>query len=196
MRLPLRFHLVWEDERAVVTEDFLQERLRRANEIFAPYAIAFEETSERPRIDARHASIERRADRDALAAYAIGQVIHCFVVRGLVDVDEPPMVRRGVHWHAPGGRHYVILSSIGGPDVLAHELGHFLGNPSHSQVAGNLMSYQHTDVLPFLDSAQVARMRSALRRLLAAGELRALATAASRRGLPAAGRGGGDRARP
>ena len=65
----------------------------------------------------------------------------------------------------------MILSAIAGPDVLAHELGHFLGNPAHSDVPGNLMSYQHTEALPFLDALQSSRLRRTLRRYLRTREL-------------------------
>jgi hypothetical protein len=65
----------------------------------------------------------------------------------------------------------VILSSIAGPDVLAHELGHFLGNREHSDVPGNLMSYEHTDVLPFLDAVQREKLRRTLAGYLRRREL-------------------------
>ena len=58
--------------------------------------------------------------------------------------------------------------------VLAHELGHFLGNRRHSDTPGNLMSYQHTEVLPFLDEPQQRRLRERLAKYLRTGELRAL----------------------
>jgi len=83
-------------------------------------------------------------------------------------------MRRGVHWHSRShpGAHFVILSSIAGTDVLAHELGHFLGNPKHSDTPGNLMSYERGDAPPFLDPEQVARMQRALQGYLRRGELR------------------------
>jgi hypothetical protein len=83
-------------------------------------------------------------------------------------------MRRGVHWHSQShpGKHYVILSSIAGPNVLAHELGHYLGNPKHSEVPGNLMSYQRAEGPPFLDAIQVRRIQRTLRGYLKSGELR------------------------
>jgi hypothetical protein len=83
-------------------------------------------------------------------------------------------MRRGVHWHSRthAGAHFVILSVLGGVDVMAHELGHFLGNPEHSETPGNLMSYEHTDVLPFLDAAQLANVRRALAGYLRRAELK------------------------
>jgi hypothetical protein len=94
-------------------------------------------------------------------------------------VDEPDRMRRGVHWHAAlsgghrtlSGAHYVIISTLGDRDVFSHELGHYLGNPEHSQSVGNLMSYERGSMLPFLDAAQVARLERALRGYLKRGEL-------------------------
>jgi hypothetical protein len=165
----------------VVDAAFIAERVARANEIFAPYAVRFVQGATLP-LDASRAALETAADRDALGASVRASVINCFVVRSLRDVDDPAQMRRGVHWHSRAypGAHYVILSAIGGPAVLAHELGHFLGNPKHSEVAGNLMSYQHTDALPFLDALQQRRMARTLRGYLRSGELKA------RRSSPAA----------
>ena len=66
----------------------------------------------------------------------------------------------------------MIVSAISGPYVLAHELGHFLGNPEHSEVAGNLMSYQLTDEVPVLDHAQIGRVRDTVEALFRSSELR------------------------
>ncbi|MET0384817.1 MAG: hypothetical protein ABW321_02605 [Polyangiales bacterium] len=183
VHLGLRLHVAEQSDSPVVDEAFISSRVTRANEIFAPYGVSFEVSSRAP-LAARHALQVSREDRDALAEYGAPGAIDVFIVAALRDVDEPgpddqPHWRRGVHWHAGPrsrfvGRHYVILSSIAGLSVLAHELGHFLGNPEHSHVPGNLMSYEHTDVLPFLDRSQVARLRRALTRYLRSGELRAL----------------------
>jgi len=156
----------------VVDEAFIAERVARANEIFAGYGVQFAVVA-RLRLPEEHAALETRADRDALATYFARGTIHVFCVASLLDVDEQGRVRRGVHWHAGTrpGAHFVIVSAISGPDVLAHELGHYLGNPEHSQVAGNLMSYERTEVLPFLDAAQVRRMRRRLRSYLGSREL-------------------------
>ncbi len=101
-------------------------------------------------------------------------MIDCFVVRSLRDVDDPSAMRRGVHWRSQthAGAHYVIVSSIAGLNVLAHELGHYLGNPAHSEVAGNLMSYTAGEGLPTLDIKQQTRLARVLRGYLKSGELR------------------------
>ena len=170
--LPVTLHVVQRAGTPVVDGAFIAERFARANDIFAQYGVQFEVREQRP-LDERHAALETRADRNALGSYFARGTLHVFCVASLRDVDEPDRMRRGVHWHSTtrAGAHYVIVSSIAGVDVLAHELGHYLGNPEHSEVAGNLMSYEHTEVLPFLDEAQQVRLRRRLKTYLATKEL-------------------------
>lgn len=170
--LPIAWHVVHDAAGPVVSDDFLRERLERANAIFAPYAVAFAAVA-RDSVPERHAALEDRRDRDALGAHVARGVINCFVVRSLRDVDDPTQMRRGVHWHTPSA-HFVIISSSSGPNVLAHELGHFLGNPAHSNTTGNLMSYLPGPELPVLDARQVRKLERALRAYLARKELRAV----------------------
>jgi hypothetical protein len=177
--LPLVVHVVDVDGKPVAGAEFVQERLERANVIFAPYRVGFLLEQRLP-LPAAHAHLETRADRDALAKYVHKHVIDWFVVESLRDVDEPERIRRGVHWHArESAAHYVILSTLGGPDVLAHELGHYLGNAEHSPTPGNLMSYERGNVPPFLDVTQLARMERALRNYFGSGELRRARPAAA-----------------
>ena len=171
--LPIAVHVVHVDGSPVVPRSFVDQQLERANAIFTPYGVRFAEPSAPPPLAARHAALETREDRDALGAHAAPGVIHCFVVRSLRDVDDPTQMRRGVHWHAPDS-HFVILSSSAGLNVLAHELGHFLGNPAHSQTPGNLMSYLPGPGLPVLDGKQLRKLERAVRGYLARKELRAL----------------------
>lgn len=173
--LPILFHVATSAELPVVPAELVPERLARANAIFAPYGIAFEQVGLRA-LDARHAVIETRSDRDALGAYATPGVIDCFVVRSLHDVDDPTQMRRGVHWRSRShpGKRFVIVSAAAGENVLAHELGHYLGNPKHSEVPGNLMSYAQSDGLPVLDPQQLRRMRRSMQAALRRGELRPL----------------------
>jgi hypothetical protein len=172
VHVPLLVHMTHENGQAVASEGFVSAQLRRANEIFAPYGVLFDLVDVLPSRAAPH--METRADRSALAAWARDGVVDCFVVASLRDVDEPGRIRRGVHWHSEStpGTHYVILSAISEPDVLAHELGHYLGNPRHSDVAGNLMSYLRGEGLPVLDAAQRERVRRALRAYRKSGELK------------------------
>ncbi len=176
VRLPVVVHMAQEAGADVAPASFVTEQLARANEVFAAYGVAFElQGLLRSGTASR---MESREDRDALGRHVRPRAVHCFVVGSLRDVDEPERMRQGVHWHArkrseTPGAHYVILSAIAGPYVLAHELGHFLGNPAHSQTPGNLMSYERSEVLPFLDAAQQRRLGQALRAYLKSGELEA-----------------------
>lgn len=174
-RLGLAIHVAVEEGLPVADEAFIERQVATANRIFAPYGVAFERVERHAR-EAGQARMESRADRHALGVFVRPQLINVFVVASLRDVDEPERVRRGVHWrsttYAPA--HFVILSRISFDAVLAHELGHFLGNRQHSDTPGNLMSYQHTEVLPFLDEPQQRRLRERLAKYLRTGELRAL----------------------
>lgn len=175
VRLGLAIHIAREESGPVAEEAFVERQVETANRIFAPYGVQFERR-ERHDGDARAARMQTRADRDALGAFVQPQWINVFVVASLLDVDEPERVRRGVHWHSASHvpAHYVILSRISFDAVLAHELGHFLGNPRHSPTIGNLMSYHHTELLPFLDPPQQQRLRQSLAAYLRTGELRRL----------------------
>jgi hypothetical protein len=170
--LPITLHVAQSGGAPVVDDAFIRERTARANEIFAVHRVQFAVNVQKPLAE-RHTAMETRADRDALGEYFTRGTIHLFCVASLRDVDEADRMRRGVHWRSTThpGAHYVILSSIAGVDVLAHELGHYLGNPEHSEVPGNLMSYEHTEVTPFLDAAQAARLRRRLRTYLSTREL-------------------------
>jgi hypothetical protein len=181
VRLGVAVHVAQEGGLPVAERAFIERQLTMANRGFAPYGVAFEQ-SERQQSDALLAHLQTRSDRNALGAFVRPQLINLFVVASLRDVDEPPRIRRGVHWHSAthAPAHYVILSRISFDAVLAHELRHFLGNPGHSITRGNLMSYQHTEQLPFLDEAQQRRLRDCLAGYLRTGELRPLGPAPQR----------------
>jgi hypothetical protein len=178
--LPIIVHVAQSGGRPVADAQFIAERIARANQIYAPYQVGFALVRQQP-LAAKYARMESRADRDALGAEAGHGAIDCFVVESLRDLDEPERMRRGVHWHSTThpNAHFVILSVLGGPNVLAHELGHFLGNPEHSDTPGNLMSYQAADVTPFLDAAQLVKLRRALKGYLRRGELKLLPPSAA-----------------
>jgi hypothetical protein len=186
--LPIAFQIAAHDASPVVDAAFLDERVARANEIYAVYGVQFAESATAA-LPGDHAAVETASDRDAFGANVKRGVINCFVVGSLRDVDDPTQMRRGVHWHSRAypGKHYVVLSSIAGPNVLAHELGHYLGNPRHSEVPGNLMSYTRTDALPFLDEAQVRRVTRTVREYLQSGELRAVSGGRGAAGIAASG---------
>jgi len=194
--IPIVFQIADSDGKPVADDTFVASELEHANTIYRELGIELVDVSH-DKLAARHARIVERRDRDALGALLRPGVINVFVVGCLMDVDEPGRERRGVHWHvrveARGSsarepsndkrRHFVILSAISGPYVLAHELGHFLGNPEHSDVPGNLMSYQHTEAVPVLDMAQRERVAHTVAALFASGEL-ALPGSARRKKRP------------
>lgn len=175
-QVPVLVHMAEADGRAVASAEFVQEQLERANTIYRPLGLELVIVGQRRMSAARMVT---REDRDALGTQLVAGLVNWFVVAQLMDVDEPGRERRGVHWHVRTNprRRFVIVSAISGPYVLAHELGHYLGNPTHSEVAGNLMSYQHTDEVPLLDPAQRANVLRTLRGMRARGELASLRTA-------------------
>jgi len=137
-----------------------------------PHGVSFALAGVRD-LDGRHARLEDRDDRDGLAAELRRGVIQVFVVASLRDVDDPVLLRQGVHWRhrRDPSRRYVIVAATAGRSTLAHELGHYLGNP-HTTVVDNLMSYKRSnDGRVFLDDTQGKRSLSTARRLLRSKEL-------------------------
>ena len=170
-RVPIVFHVVERDGEAVAPPSFIAAQLAAANEIYAPLGIELVDQRHVP-LAAAHAELITRGDRDALAPHVRKGVIDCFIVAKLMDVDEPGRERRGVHWHPPKPQlSFLIVSKISKPYVLAHELGHFFGNPKHSDVAGNLMSYSWTVQPPVLDAGQIERVKKTLATMLKSGRL-------------------------
>jgi hypothetical protein len=169
---PIALAVAAEDGAAVVEEAWIDAELAQANAIFAPSGVSFT-VGMRRALDTRFAAIETRSDRNALATELRGRMVNVFVVRSLRDVDDPSQMRRGVHWRpmAVPGAHFVIVSSIASSDVLAHELGHFFGNP-HSTTPNAVMSYdRYGAVLPFFEPAEIVRIRRHARRFRERGEI-------------------------
>ncbi len=171
---PVHFHVGRSPETSepVVDEAWLDEQIARANEIFTPTAVRFVKTQTVPlEVDP---NILTRRQRHRLGPHLHERVINVFVVEALKDVDVEDRFIRGVHWRSflVEGSHFVILSKIAGRSVLAHELGHFFGNP-HSDVPGNVMSYQRGEGVPFFDVPQRRRIRRFARRF-GQGELEVL----------------------
>jgi len=171
-RVPIVFHVAQQEGQPVAPATFIAEQLAAANSIYGPLGVELVER-ERVPLGAEHAEMITRADRDALARYVRKGAVHCFIVAKLMDVDEPGRERRGVHWHPrPAPRKsFLIVSRISKPYVLAHELGHMFGNPQHSQVPGNLMSYERAEGPPFLDEDQIRRVRRTLAALVKEGAI-------------------------
>ncbi|MCA9601240.1 MAG: hypothetical protein R3A78_07755 [Polyangiales bacterium] len=179
--LPIALHVATEHGAPVADDAWIHAALAEANRIYAPARIAFDvrtrDTYDSP------ITLETRDDRNRLGAKVSLGLINWFVTKSLRDVDEPDRMRRGVHWRANDAagvrRHFVIVSILAGPSVLAHELGHFFGN-KHSPVPGNIMSYERTEDPPAFDTEQLARIRRVLRACLRSGEIR---LKADRRGV-------------
>jgi hypothetical protein len=117
--------------------------------------------------------METRADRNTLASHGTPGVNDVFVVGSLRDVDDPARQRRGVHWHASSGAHYLILVASAPATVLAHELGHYFGNP-HSHVLDNVMSYERSGAPVFFDVEQGKRIAARANAYVKSGELASL----------------------
>ena len=155
---------------------WIEAQLAEAGRLFVPHGVSFVLAGVRA-LPGRHARLETRDDRDALSAELRRGVINVFVVASLRDVDDPALLRMGVHWRyrRDPTRRYVIVAASAGRSTLAHELGHYLGN-AHTSVVDNLMSYQRSDGgTVFVDDTQGKRSLSTARRLLRAKELVPLA---------------------
>jgi hypothetical protein len=171
-RLPLRITVANVEGHPVTDRPWLEAQVERANAVFAPSGVSFS-ISQTDAMNA-HARLETRADRHALGALVQPDGINVFVVASLRDVDDPSLMRQGVHWRprgSPPGTHLVIIRAGSGPFVLAHELGHFFGNHQHSDTPGNIMSYDRGLVPPFFDERQLGVIRGHARRFVRSGEL-------------------------
>ena len=155
-----------EGGKPVRDDAWMTEQIAAAKRLFAPFGVHFRRTSGKS-IAPERAHVETRADRDAFAGELEPGAINVFVVASLRDVDEAERMRMGVCWRrAKDGTPYIILSSIARPTVLAHELGHFFGNP-HSKTPDNVMSYERTGADVFFDVAQAAVIARTARRHVA-----------------------------
>ena len=171
--LPLSVAIVADDEgRAARDDAWIDAQIAQAERLFAPHGVHFRKVRTRA-LPPRFARLETRDDRDALAAECDKGVVNVFIVASLRDVDEPERFRQGVHWRSRSApaKHYAIVSAVAQPTTMAHELGHFFGNP-HSAVVDNLMSYERTSVeATFLDERQGKKSRQLARLYLGSREL-------------------------
>jgi hypothetical protein len=152
--LPLSIAVAAADGKVAQTQVWIDAQIAEAQRLYNPIGVSFRKAAMR-RLPPRFASLETRADRDALATQLEPGVINVFVVASLRDVDDPKLYRMGVHW-APNGdlkRQYVIVAGSARKTTMAHEIGHFF-TLQHTQVKDNLMSYTRTGAEVFLSAVQ------------------------------------------
>ena len=159
------------DERPAQTDEWIAAQVASAERLFGPVGVHVRWAIEKP-MDTRFADVQTRADRDALGSELEANSINVLVVARLRDVDDPSRDRMGVCWqHQRDPRkRYIVLSATARATVLAHELGHFFGNP-HSTVVNNVMSYARSSDDVFFDDAQKAIIRASAQRYLKSGDL-------------------------
>ena len=173
VRIPLSVAVGQVDGAPVVTEEWLDEQVQHATRAFRPFGVCFA-VDERRTLEPSRTVLETRADRHALGALVVAGRANVFVAASLRDVDDPALLRMGVHWRARAPRtrpsHFVIVAGSAWQTTLAHELGHFFGNPHH-RTPGNLMSYEGRSDTSGFDAQQGRRIAARLRRYLRTREL-------------------------
>ena len=159
------------DRKPVQTDEWIAAQVASAQTLFGPIGVHLRWALEKPMV-ARFADMQTRADRDGLVSEVEAHLINVLVVARLRDVDEPGRDRMGVCWQnqRDATKRYIVLSATARPTVLAHELGHFFGNP-HSTVVNNVMSYARADGDVFFDDSQKTIIRAYARRYLTSGDL-------------------------
>ncbi len=151
----------------VVDDAWVDAQWAAVDRLYKDIGIRFERHWADP-VPETSARLETKEDRDALGAYFVDGVINVFFVKALLDIDEIGRIRMGVCWRTPKRKRFVAVASNAKPTVLAHELGHFLGN-GHSKVVDNVMSYDRTGKPVFFDSAQKKTIRATALQLLRDG---------------------------
>lgn len=139
--VPVTVHIATADGDPVVDAAWVDDRLRRADGLFARSHIRFVRVTTDTRLLVNpKGDIMTVADRHSLAARApTDGTVHVFVVDKLADKDRKGGFIWGVHWRYAGGaralrgRRYIIVSRWSAIDTLAHELGHFFGLPHTTQ---------------------------------------------------------------
>jgi hypothetical protein len=161
---PLHIAVAREGSDRIVDREWLEEQLATANRLFVPFGTRFRWVLDKD-LPEPHGEMHTRPQRTALSKLTSEHVIDIFVVRALEDVDEPGRMRMGVCWTGNAGKRYVILSRTAATSVLAHELGHYFGNP-HSAVTNNVMSYSRDGGDVFFDEAQARTIKAFTSRFL------------------------------
>jgi hypothetical protein len=155
----------------VVDDAWVEGQWAAVDRLYADIGIHFERRWVEP-LPETSARLETKEDRDALGAHFVEGAINVFFVKALMDIDEIGRIRMGVCWRAPGNKRFVAVASNAKPTVLAHELGHLLGN-GHSKVVDNVMSYDRTGGPVFFDATQKKTIRATALQLLRDGIVKA-----------------------
>lgn len=161
--LPLSVAIAAANGKTAQTEAWVDAQIEAAQGLYNPFGVSFRKAETR-RLAPAFMRLETRGDRDGLAAHLRQGHLNVFVVASLRDVDDPTLYRMGVHW-APNGdlkRQYVIVSGAARKTTLAHEIGHYF-TLQHTQVADNLMSYQRSGGVVFLNAKQKADVTVSVR---------------------------------
>ena len=151
----------------VVDDTWIDAQWAAVDRLYSGIGIRFERRWADP-LPATSARLETKEDRDQLGEYFVDGVINVFFVKALLDIDEIGRIRMGVCWRTPSRKRFVAVASNAKPTVLAHELGHFLGN-GHSKVVDNVMSYDRTGGPVFFDATQRKTIRATALQLLRDG---------------------------
>jgi hypothetical protein len=167
LTLPVVVSAVYVDGKRVVDDAWIQKQWAAVDRLYAGFGIRFERRASHE-LPEKNARLETKEDRDALGEHFVDGVVNVFFVKALMDIDEIGRIRQGVCWRAPKQKRFVAVASNAGPTVLAHELGHLLGN-GHSKVVDNVMSYDRSGGPVFFDSNQKKTMRRTALQLLRDG---------------------------
>ena len=170
------------DGTRVVDDAWVDAQWAAVDRLYAGFGIRFERRWAEP-LPATSARLETKEDRDQLGEHFVDGVINVFFVKALMDIDEIGRVRMGVCWRTPSRKRFVAVASNAKPTVLAHELGHFLGN-GHSKVVDNVMSYDRTGGPVFFDATQKKKMRDTALQLLRDGVVKPVQPAQLQAGQP------------
>jgi hypothetical protein len=170
LTLPVAVAAVTIDGGRVVDDAWVEAQWAAVDRLYGEFGIRFDRRWVEP-LPETSARLETKEDRDALGAHVLEGTINVFFVKSLLDIDEIGRIRMGVVWRAPQKKKFVAVASNAKRTVLAHELGHYLGN-GHSKVMDNVMSYDRTGGPVFFDAAQKKTMRTTALMLLQGGMLK------------------------
>jgi len=176
--IPVTVHMLSDDEGAAAGAEEVDRWLTKASELMADAGVTFRAASLKTEtMDS--AIVPSVAVRNQLVSRAkFDGTIHLYVARKVSDIDKEGGWIAGVHWRYWGskksmkGQHCVILSaSACGVETLAHEFGHFFGEP-HTKAPDNIMCSPGRRAGATFSAAQITRIKADLAARLRSGELR------------------------